>query len=144
MQMFWAAITSNQKSLQYESKSQYWQQALRKLFASFYKIQAKYNLAKSLFLRSLEIREKVWGPDHPYVATSLNNLAMLYVAQGDYVQAEPLFKRALAINEKVLGRDHLEVAAVLFNCASLYRLMERYKEADAMEKKAEEIRGRLQ
>jgi len=43
------------------------------------------------------IREKAFGPSHPIVAASLNNLAQLYNAQGRYMEAEPLFKRALSI-----------------------------------------------
>ncbi len=37
------------------------------------------------------------GPEHPNVATSLNNLAEFYRAQGRYADAEPLHKRALSI-----------------------------------------------
>ncbi|MBT1570101.1 tetratricopeptide repeat protein, partial [Klebsiella pneumoniae] len=61
------------------------------------------------------------GPDHPDVATSLNNLAELYRSQGQYAQAEPLFKRSLAIWERALGPDHPDVATSLNNLAELYR-----------------------
>ena len=53
---------------------------------------------------------KALGPDHPNVATSLNNLAELYRNQGKYAEAEPLYKRSLAIREKALGPDHPDVA----------------------------------
>jgi tetratricopeptide (TPR) repeat protein len=43
------------------------------------------------------------GPEHPDVAQSLNNLALLYGAQGKYSQAEPLYKRALAIPRGAYG-----------------------------------------
>ncbi len=55
------------------------------------------------YKRALAIREKALGPDHPNVATSLNNLALLYHKQGRYVDAEPLYKRALVIFEKASG-----------------------------------------
>ena len=61
--------------------------------------------------------EKALGPDHPEVATSLNNLAVLYSAQGKYAEAEPLYKRSLAIHEKALGPDHPDVAISLNNLA---------------------------
>ena len=49
----------------------------------------------------LDVRfEKTLGPEHPGVATALNNLAALYLAQGKYAEAEPLYQRALAIWEK--------------------------------------------
>jgi len=47
--------------------------------------------------KALELAERQLGPEHPDVATSLNNLAELYREQGRYAQAEPLQKRALAI-----------------------------------------------
>jgi len=38
--------------------------------------------------RALAIQEKALGPDHPHVATSLNNLAALYLQKGKYAKAE--------------------------------------------------------
>ncbi len=61
--------------------------------------------AEPLYKRSLAILEKALGPEHPNVAMSLNNLALLYEAQGRYGDAEPLYKRSLAISEKVLGPE---------------------------------------
>ena len=45
-----------------------------KLFVTF---QGRLDEAGPLFERSLAIREKVLGPDHPDVAQSLNNRALL-------------------------------------------------------------------
>ena len=67
----------------------------------------------------MSIREKALGPDHPDVATSLNDLASLYDTQGDYAKAEPLYKRSLSIWEKALGPDHPDVATSLNNLAEL-------------------------
>lgn len=43
-------------------------------------MQGRYDLAEPLYKRSLSIREKALGPDHPDVGTSLNNLANPYQA----------------------------------------------------------------
>ncbi|MFH0910158.1 MAG: tetratricopeptide repeat protein, partial [Planctomycetota bacterium] len=91
--------------------------------------------------RSLAISEKALGPDHPDVATSLNNLAELYRAQGQYAAAEPLYKRALAILEKALGPDHPNVGTALENMAAMYRKMGRTEEAEALAARAEKIRA---
>ena len=91
--------------------------------------RARYAQAEPLYKRSLAIREKALGPEHPYVASSLNNLAALYYAQGLYAQAEPLLKRSLAIAEKALGPEHPDVATVLKNYTELLRKTGR--EADA-------------
>ena len=75
--------------------------------------RAQYAQATPLLQRALAIYEKVLRPDHPNVATSLNNLAELYHSQGQYADAAPLYRRALAIREKVLGPDHPNVAESL-------------------------------
>ena len=91
--------------------------------------QGRYADAEPLYRRALAIQEKALGPDHPDVATSLNNLAELYRAQGRYADAEPLYRRSLAIDEKALGPDHPDVAASLNNLAALYRDQGRYADA---------------
>ena len=53
--------------------------------------------AEPLYKRSLTIWEKALGPDHPAVATSLENLAALYRKSGRNEAAEGLEKRATAI-----------------------------------------------
>ncbi len=68
-----------------------------------YRAQGKHAEAEPFYKRALAIREKALGPDHPGVATDLNNLAGLFEAQGKYAEAEPLYKRALAIDQKALG-----------------------------------------
>ncbi len=57
----------------------------------------RYSEAEPLYRRALSIAEKTLRPEHPNVAQSFNNLALLYYAQGQYAQAEPLYRRALAI-----------------------------------------------
>src|SRR5262249_32558274 len=68
---------------------------------------------------ALAIREKVLGPEHPDVATSLHNLAEGDRGQGDLSQAAPLYERALALGEKALGPDHPDLADVLDGLAAL-------------------------
>ena len=112
----------------------------------FYLSQGKYDEAEPLYRESLDIRRKVYGNDHPSVATGLNNLALLlqkqvsrkivqilaqqpnavfenadhfYLLQGKYDEAEPLYCEALAIDRKVSGDEHPNVATSLNNLASL-------------------------
>ena len=54
--------------------------------------------------RALAIDEKSFGPEHPNVATDLNNLAQLLQDTNRLAEAEPLMRRALAIDEKSFGR----------------------------------------
>src|SRR5213594_1201430 len=73
----------------------------------------KYDRAVAVAQKALQVAEQKVGPNHPDVATSLNNLAALYKTRGDYAKAEPLFQRALAIKEKTLGPNHPSVATSL-------------------------------
>ena len=45
--------------------------------AEFCRVQGKYAEVEQVFKRSLAIREKILEPEHPKVATSLNNLARI-------------------------------------------------------------------
>ncbi len=65
------------------------------------------------------MRRKLLGAEHPDVASSLNNLALLLDAKGDYAGAEPLYREALAMRRKLLGAEHPKVAASLNNLAAL-------------------------
>ncbi|MFN5971689.1 MAG: tetratricopeptide repeat protein, partial [Microcystis sp.] len=58
------------------------------------------------YLQALKLRKRLLGENHPNVAYSLNNLALLYYSQGRYLEAEPLFLQALAIAEQALGENH--------------------------------------
>lgn len=42
--------------------------------------------------RSLSIRQKTFGPNHPAVAESLNNLAISYQERGDLAKALQLYE----------------------------------------------------
>ncbi|MEA5448860.1 tetratricopeptide repeat protein [Leptolyngbya sp. CCNP1308] len=94
--------------------------------------KVRYGEAEVAHITALHRREQQLGADHPDVAISLNNLALLYKSMGRYGEAEPLYERSLAIDEQVYGKDHLEVAADLNNLAALYDSMGRYEEAEPL------------
>jgi len=99
---------------------------------------------ESFVIRSLAIREKSLGKEHPYVAESLNSLARIYRLQAKYAEAEPLVIRSLAIREKVLGKEHPVVADSLYNLSELYKAQGKYCEARAVSKRIDEIRQKAQ
>jgi hypothetical protein len=94
----------------------------------------KYQSAIPLAQRALELEEKEWGPDHPNVATALNNLATLYRYDGQLALAESLYRRALIIDERAFGPAHAQVARDLSNLASLYASQKRYADAEPLYK----------
>src|SRR5271166_5899958 len=84
----------------------------------------------------LRIRRKVLGPEHPYTALSLDNLAVMYRTMGEYAKAEPLDQEALQIFQKVSGPEHPDTAISLDNLALLDFDLGRVEEATALARKA--------
>ncbi len=90
----------------------------------------QYPEAVQALERSLSLREKALGSDHPDNALNLILLATLYSAQDKLVEIEPLYLRALAIQEKALGPDHPNVALSLNSLGVLYRNRGQYAKAE--------------
>jgi hypothetical protein len=65
-----------------------------------------HGTAEPLLIQALSMTKCLLGDEHPDVAQSLNNLALLYKSQRRYSDAEPLYIEALAIAEKRLGANH--------------------------------------
>ncbi|MDY0168021.1 MAG: tetratricopeptide repeat protein, partial [Thermoguttaceae bacterium] len=80
----------------------------------------------------LAIDEQSFGPEHPYIARDLNNLAFLLGATNRLAEAEPLMRRALAIAERSFGPAHPNVAVCLNNLASLLAATKRPAEAEPL------------
>ncbi|MCK7482967.1 MAG: tetratricopeptide repeat protein [Candidatus Moduliflexus flocculans] len=72
----------------------------------------RYAEAEPLFKRALAIREKAFGPDHPDVAASLWDLALLAYERGRYAEGgDRSANRALRHRrEKAYGPEHTAVA----------------------------------
>eukprot|EP00633_Aureoumbra_lagunensis_P002866 CAMPEP_0197302774 /NCGR_PEP_ID=MMETSP0890-20130614/51260_1 /TAXON_ID=44058 ORGANISM="Aureoumbra lagunensis, Strain CCMP1510" /NCGR_SAMPLE_ID=MMETSP0890 /ASSEMBLY_ACC=CAM_ASM_000533 /LENGTH=633 /DNA_ID=CAMNT_0042782465 /DNA_START=287 /DNA_END=2188 /DNA_ORIENTATION=+ len=124
--------------------------------------QGEYDEAKPLYERAIEIWEKVHGPNHPEVATGLNNLALeigektlgpnhpdvafslnnlaeLLKNQGKYDEAKPLYERSIKVREQKLGPNHPDVATPLSNLAELLKDQGKYDEAKQLYERALEI-----
>ncbi|MGB6013701.1 MAG: tetratricopeptide repeat protein, partial [Nodosilinea sp.] len=100
----------------------------------------RYDEAEPFLQEALQIRQTALGPDHPDVATSLNNLAELYRLQGRYGESEPLHQEALSIRRQQLGDRHPAVATSLSNLALLHLDQGRYEEAEPLHQESLAIR----
>ncbi|HZO75693.1 MAG TPA: FxSxx-COOH system tetratricopeptide repeat protein [Ktedonobacteraceae bacterium] len=98
--------------------------------------RARYGEAEPLCQRALSIRERLFGAEHPEVASSLKRLAILYYEQGKYEAAEPLYQQALSIWERLGGLEHSEVASSLNNLAILYSEQGKYEAAEPLYQQA--------
>jgi tetratricopeptide (TPR) repeat protein len=68
--------------------------------ARFYRESGDYGQSEALYKKSLSLREKVFGPDHPSVAASLRNYAALLRKMNRLKEAQDLDSRAEAIENK--------------------------------------------
>ena len=62
------------------------------------------------FDKSLAIKTKVLGCEHPNTATTQNNIGLVLKSQGKYPEALEMYNKCLKTREKVFGRNHLDVA----------------------------------
>jgi CHAT domain-containing protein/tetratricopeptide (TPR) repeat protein len=102
--------------------------------------EGKYGEAAAIWQQVLANRENALGPDHPDVALSLSNLAVLLRYQRQYAAAEPLFRRSLGIRERALGPEHPAVATSLNDLARLLSDQGQYAAAEPLYRRSLGIR----
>lgn len=106
----------------------------------FYGDHARPEEAERLFEKSLAIEEKVFGPEHPCLGITYNDLGMAARARGDYKKALERLNRSLEIKEAALGRDDPDFALTLNNLAGTYMAMGMHTEAEKFYAEAAAIR----
>src|SRR5262249_47043404 len=89
----------------------------------------KWDEAIELAQKSLELREKLVGPDGELVAEPLFLLGNVYhLGKAEYAKAEPFYLRALKIQENTNGAASTAAYSTLMDLGALYN------EADELEK----------
>ena len=113
-------------------------QEARKLYKEFFRLnrEGRFLEARPLMTRALEIRERVLGPDHFLVATTLEYLAANHSQTGDYGSAVALRERAVKIKEKIRGPVHPDVAFALHGLGIAYQEKGDYLKAHEMFQRA--------
>ena len=88
--------------------------------------------AESLLSRSLQIRRKVLGPQHPDTLASMNDLGEAIWRQARYPEAEKLVHEALDGRQRTLGPNHPATLASMNNLGLLLTQENRYAEAEKL------------
>ena len=86
---------------------------------NFRKAKGLYHEAEPLLRRSLELRERILGPDHPDTLAGSDDLGEMLFLKGEQHLVEPYFRRALEGRERVLGADHPDTLTSVNNMALL-------------------------
>lgn len=76
------------------------------------------------------MRMQLFTNEHPDIAESLRNLAVVYTYQGRYLEAEQRYLEVLPMLEKILGKAHPVIADNLINMAALSEEQGLYSEAE--------------
>jgi eukaryotic-like serine/threonine-protein kinase len=79
----------------------------------------EYEEAEIFLQKATRIRQGLFPPDHPTMATVHGNLGIILMHQGRFSEAEPLLRSALEINRQALGDAHYRVPLSLNNLGQL-------------------------
>lgn len=88
-------------------------------------------LAIEVQRRTLAIRERELGPDHPDAISAQNNLGLLLMNTGRFDEAEDLLTTALEQSREVKGDANIETLSVLDNIGLLSLQLGRFEESEA-------------
>ena len=102
---------------------------LNSQFEELYQI-GDLNGALEVAEKSLELAEKTFGENNPYVVATLENMARIFRYRGDYYQSGQLTRRSLAISERIWGKDDPQVAVSMSNLADLLISQGDFSEAE--------------
>jgi tetratricopeptide (TPR) repeat protein len=83
----------------------------------YFRGRSQFTAAQATYERALRLGQAAYGPDHPVVATTINNLGRLLRELGDPEGARAKYEQAVTINTAVYGADHPTVATGLNNLA---------------------------
>jgi tetratricopeptide (TPR) repeat protein len=96
--------------------------------------------ARSSLMTALDIYQRAYGEDHPYVAKVLSRLGPVELALGLTTLAERTLQRAEDILETCYGRDYPALAWVLESSAEIHELRNEKETAEVLRARATAIR----
>ena len=94
--------------------------------------RGNYDRAEQLLRQSVAGFQRILGPNHSDVGSSLKSLADMHAELGKYDQAEPEYKGVMEIWEKALGVNHQYIAVTLQDMANMYFRQKKYDPIEPM------------
>jgi len=102
--------------------------------------QATADETMAAYLKSLQIKREILGPNHLSVGKTLNNIGSVFYLKKEFVPALKAYENAHEIMGAQLGHDHLDVGTVLSNIGDVHSAMRHRKEALEYYRRALDIR----
>jgi TonB family protein len=109
----------------------------------YYHRRRKLDTAERFYLDGFGVRVRALGKEHPHVAESIVNLAILYENQSRNEKAETYYRTAAEIRERVLGATDLRTVEAKEHLARLLHGMQQHEEASRLEQEARAVRAPL-
>ena len=117
--------------------------SIRSTLGNSYRNLGAFDEADLHLTEALRTRLELFGEEHPDVAHSLSELALLRRDQGELAEAKALFTRSLDMRRALVGSRSPEVAYTLANLGLLHRDLGEYDEAGNMLRESLDIRRTL-
>jgi len=99
--------------------------------------------ATQLSRRALEVRKKIFGPEHKKTLSSMGMVGLAYSLGGWWKDAEELEVQVIETTKRVLDEEHPDTLISVANLASIYWHQGRWKEAEDLDIQVMEIRKRV-
>jgi eukaryotic-like serine/threonine-protein kinase len=110
--------------------------SIRQTIGNTYLDLGIYPEAQRQIERSLELRRRLLGEEHPDTLAALETLGVLYRHQGKAAQAETVLTKVLDVQRRVLGEDHPATLESAYALALLYEDQEKFARAEPLLTKA--------
>lgn len=110
-------------------------EALHELAATLW-WEGKFEEAERYYVRSLEIRRRLYPGDHPDVAESLTHLAACHLRLGRFESARAMYDEALVIRQRHFGVESEHVAASINNLAKCMLEADEFVQAETLHRRA--------
>lgn len=119
------------------------QAQMMQVMGDVYERLGLYPRAQELQQQSMQIRQRVLGPDHPDTLESMNSLAADLDDSGRYAEAEKLEREALDISRRVLGPENPDTLRLMSNLGNTLWQEGRYPEAAKLNRETLAIERRV-
>lgn len=92
------------------------------VLADIYSSQEEYDLALACYSDVQHIERRLFGPDHPETANTLNKIGRVFANQGRFYQAMEKHQQALQVLKACVGEDlsHPAVSQTLIHIGEVY------------------------
>ena len=108
-----------------------------------YRRLGMYDKAQQLLEKALISGRAAFGPDHPSVAQTLNDLGGLAAEKGDYQAAAASLESALSMRRSIYGPEHTAVADTLAELGRIYQDQGLNAQAEPLHREALAIRQKV-